>query len=199
MTVYVSAMHEHVQRMVIVVKVTIVLEGIPRNSSVLWCGFCGQMDSMQRIFRNKCFLFTMGNVCRVKWYTTGSWNLSQGLSKVADDARPGRSVEFANEATVQGLEKSIWVDRWITIDSASTALGCSHGLAYSIMHERFKFRKVCTQWLLRELKDPGKMNWMGLFLQHLLRYADEGGDMLNRIVTLDESLEHHYQPESKHA
>jgi hypothetical protein len=41
------------------------------------------------------------------------------------------------------------------------------------------------------------MNQMGLSLQHLLRYSDEGEDMLNRIVTGDESWMHHYQPESK--
>jgi hypothetical protein len=40
---------------------------------------------------------------------------------------------------------------------------------------------------------------MGLFLQHHLRYAEEGEDMLNRIVTEDESWVHHYQPESKRA
>jgi hypothetical protein len=38
---------------------------------------------------------------------------------------------------------------------------------------------------------------MGLSLQHLLRYADEGGDVLNRIVTGDETRVHHYQPKSK--
>jgi hypothetical protein len=43
------------------------------------------------------------------------------------------------------------------------------------------------------------MNRRGLFLQHLLRYADEGEDMLNWIVTGDESRVHHYQPESKRA
>lgn len=41
------------------------------------------------------------------------------------------------------------------------------------------------------------MNRMGLCLQRLSRYADEGEDMLNRIVTGDESWVHHYQPESK--
>jgi hypothetical protein len=40
---------------------------------------------------------------------------------------------------------------------------------------------------------------MGLFLQHLSRYADEGEDMLNRIFNGDESWAHHYRPESKHA
>jgi histone-lysine N-methyltransferase SETMAR len=38
---------------------------------------------------------------------------------------------------------------------------------------------------------------MGLSLQHLVRYADEE-DLLNRIVTGDESWVHQYQPESKH-
>ena len=38
---------------------------------------------------------------------------------------------------------------------------------------------------------------MGLSLQHLQRYKDEGDDMLSRIVTGDESLVHHYKPEMK--
>jgi hypothetical protein len=40
---------------------------------------------------------------------------------------------------------------------------------------------------------------MGVSLQHLLRYADEGEDMLNRIVTGDEPWVHHYQHQSKRA
>jgi hypothetical protein len=40
------------------------------------CAFCGQKDSMQRIFIKKCFLFTVGSVCRVKWFTTRSKNMA---------------------------------------------------------------------------------------------------------------------------
>jgi hypothetical protein len=65
------------------------------------------------------------------------------------------------------------------------------------MNDHLKFRKVCAPWVPRELKDREKMNRMGLSLQHLLRYADEGEDMLNKIVTEDESWVHHYQSESK--
>jgi hypothetical protein len=46
---------------------------------------------MQRIFIKKCFLFMVGSVYGVKWFTSGSRN-SQGRSKVADDARPGAEV-----------------------------------------------------------------------------------------------------------
>jgi histone-lysine N-methyltransferase SETMAR len=85
--------------------------------------------------------------------------------------------------------------------SVATALGCSHGLAYSIMHDCVKFRKVCARWVPRELKDREKINRKCLPLQHLrvLQYGDEGEDMLNRVVTRNESWVHHYQPKSKPA
>jgi hypothetical protein len=123
--------------------------------------------------------------------------VSQGRSKVADDAWPGRPVEIATEATVQCVEELIQTGRRITIDSLTTALGCSHDLAYSIMHDLMKFQKVCTQQVPKELKDWEKVNWMGLSLKHLLQYADEGEDVPNRIVTGDKSWVHRYQSDSK--
>jgi hypothetical protein len=41
------------------------------KSSVLLCVFCGQKDSLQRIFIKKCFLFTVGGVYRVKRFSLG--------------------------------------------------------------------------------------------------------------------------------
>jgi hypothetical protein len=37
---------------------------------------CGQMDSMQRIFIRKCFLFTVGTVCYVKRFSLGGERLA---------------------------------------------------------------------------------------------------------------------------
>jgi transposase len=49
---------------------------------------------------------------------------SQERSKVADNARPGRPVEIATEATVQRVEELIRADRRMTIDSVATELWC---------------------------------------------------------------------------
>jgi hypothetical protein len=102
---------------------------------------------------------------------------------------------------VQRVEELIRADRRIMTESVETTLWCSHALAYDILHDLLKFRKVCAWRLPRELKDRDKINRMGLSLQHLLRYADEGVDssMLNRIVTGGELWMRHYQPESKRA
>ena len=64
-----------------------------------------------------------------------SWvkKISQGRSKIADEIRSGRPVESATEASVQRVEEMIRGDRRVTIDSVASAIGCSHGSAYSII------------------------------------------------------------------
>jgi hypothetical protein len=37
----------------------------------------------------------------------------------------------------------------LTIDKVVNALGCAHSSAYSIMHDRLKFRNVCARWIQR--------------------------------------------------
>jgi hypothetical protein len=70
---------------------TTVLEGYTTKEQSFVVLFCGQKDSIQRIFINNFFLFAVEIVCRVKWFTTESRN-SLGRSIVADDARPGAEV-----------------------------------------------------------------------------------------------------------
>jgi hypothetical protein len=41
--------------------------------------FSGQKDLMQRIVINKCFLFMVGSVCRLKWFTAGLKNSSMDV------------------------------------------------------------------------------------------------------------------------
>jgi hypothetical protein len=56
----------HVQRLVLVVKMETVLQDFTTEEQRSVVRFYGQKDSMQRVFIKKCFLFTVGSVCRVK-------------------------------------------------------------------------------------------------------------------------------------
>jgi hypothetical protein len=100
-------------------------------------------------------------------------------------------TDFLTEATVQRVKQLTRAEGSIMTDSATTALGCSRGLAYSAVHDRLKFRKVCSRWVPREMDVREKMNRMGLTLR---QYADEREYMLKRIVTGDKSWVHHCQP-----
>jgi hypothetical protein len=80
MTVYVAEAHAHVHRLVSVVKMAIVLEGCTteEQSSVmrfLWAKGLSSKDI------TKYFLFTVGSVWHVKWFTTGSRNSLKDVRK----------------------------------------------------------------------------------------------------------------------
>jgi hypothetical protein len=64
MTAYAADAHAYVLRLVKMATVST----LPK-SNVLLCVFCAQKDPKQRIFINKCFLFTVESVCRVKRFT----------------------------------------------------------------------------------------------------------------------------------
>jgi hypothetical protein len=106
---------------------------------------------MHRIFTEKCSLFTMQSV--LSSTATHNWveKFFQVCSKVTDDAQPGSPVETMTEATVQWVKEFIQADMRIMTDNVATAPGCSHGLAYSIMHDCLQFQKVCTWWVPRDL------------------------------------------------
>jgi len=122
---------------------------------------------------------------------------SEGRTSIEDKRRVGRPVEIATSETLQHVEDIIRAERRVTIDAVATAVGCSQ--AYNMMHEGLGFHKVCSCWVPHQLTPQHKSQRMGLSLQHLQRYQDEGNDMLSRIVTGDESWVHHYEHETKRA
>jgi hypothetical protein len=71
MTVWVTDAHAHVYRLVSVIKMATVLQECTTEEQRSVVCFCWRKDSMQRIFIKKCFLFTVGSVCRVKRFTAG--------------------------------------------------------------------------------------------------------------------------------
>jgi hypothetical protein len=81
MTIWVADEHAHVQRLVSLVKMATVLEEYTTEEERSVVLFCGQKDSIQRIFIKKCFLFTVGSACRVKRFTTGWRNSLEDVRK----------------------------------------------------------------------------------------------------------------------
>jgi hypothetical protein len=80
MTVQVADVNAKVQRPVSVIKMAIVLEECSTKEQHFLMRFCGQKDSMQRIFVKKCFLFTVENACLIKQF--GSRNYLKDIQKL---------------------------------------------------------------------------------------------------------------------
>jgi hypothetical protein len=87
MTVEVADPHAPVHRLISVVKIATLLEIVQPKSIVLLCVFLwARGHNAKIIIKKKYFLFTVGSVCRVKRFTTGSKKFFEGRSKLEDDA-----------------------------------------------------------------------------------------------------------------
>jgi hypothetical protein len=85
------------------------------QGSVVRFNFCGQKDSMQRIFINKYFLFTVGNVCSLKRFHLGDKHFAddeEDETEVRKWLRQKSKDYYATgfDALVKRLDKCINVD-----------------------------------------------------------------------------------------
>ncbi|GFR22588.1 histone-lysine N-methyltransferase SETMAR [Trichonephila clavata] len=73
----------------------------------------------------------------------------------------------------------------------------SRSVAYKIVTEDLNFKKLCSRWVPRLLTAEDKEKRFASSLEFLIRYDEEGDDMLSRIVTGDETWVSHITPELK--
>ena len=72
-----------------------------------------------------------------------------------------------------------------------------NGTISDIVHERLGYRNVCNGWVPRQLTEDHKKNRMGASLTYLLRFNDHVEDILEQIITGEETWVHQYCPETK--
>jgi hypothetical protein len=87
-------------------------------------------------------------------------------------------------------------NRRVTADKIAKQLNIRIGFAYSVVHNNLQFHKMCARWVPRELTDERKCMHLDICFHHLAHYH-KGDNLLQWIVTGDETWVHHYQPETK--
>jgi len=73
----------------------------------------------------------------------------------------------------------------------------SKATIHEAVTEKLEYRKLCARWVPKMLTDNHKTKWMSCTLKFLMRYAQEGNEFLDSIVTGDETWVFHHTPESK--
>jgi len=119
-----------------------------------------------------------------------------GRTHVTDEGRSGRPSTSRTQDHIYRADAMIREDRRITVSKVAAHLDISYGSAYTIPHDDLGYRKVCTQWVPKELTVLHKQQHVEVATQFVRRY-EEDPSILQRIVTGDETWVHHYDPESK--
>ena len=81
------------------------------------------------------------------------------------------------------------------MEEIAQALGISHGSVSTILHGRLGMRKLTARWVPKSLSDEQMATGASVCSALLKRFRSKD-DFLLRLVTVDETWVHYYEPES---
>ena len=87
-------------------------------------------------------------------------------------------------------------DRRVSIETISTKFDVSVGTVHTIIHEQLKMRKICAKFVPRVLSEEQKERRHN-DSREMVEFIDLDPEVLEALVTCDESWIYCYDPESK--
>ena len=119
-----------------------------------------------------------------------------GRTEIHDEQRSGRPS--ISDESVVNVEQLMREDRRITMDDLCTLVPeVSRSAVHRILREKLQYRKVCARWVPRMLTEDHKRQRVDSSRAFLQRFAAEQDNLLDSIVTGDETWAFHFTPETK--
>ena len=92
--------------------------------------------------------------------------------------------------------KSVILWRRVSIETIGTKFDVSVGTVHTIIHEQLKMRKICAKFVPRVLSEEQKERRHN-DSREMVEFIDSDPEVLEALVTCDESWIYCYDPESK--
>lgn len=121
----------------------------------------------------------------------------QGRESLEDDDRPGRPSDVTTHEMVIKVEDAVMQDGRIKLKEIAEMFKISETTAFKIVHDHLGMSKVSARWVPRMLTPHHKKYRIECCNEFLERCGKDPSDVINRIVTGDETWVHYYDPESK--
>ena len=91
----------------------------------------------------------------------------------------------------------MYSDRRIKVEEIANALHISHGSVSTILQDCLGMRKLTAHWVPKSLSDKQMATRASVCSALLKRFSSKEDDFLSRLVTVDETWVHYYEPENK--
>ena len=144
---------------------------------------------------------------KVRKYTA-SWpmfmgrmhKLNSGLgdsNPVEEETRSGRPSDATDEEMCNKVRDLVYSDRQVKVEKIVNALHISHGSVSTILHDRLGMRKLKARWVPKSLSNEQMATRASVCRALLKRFRSKKDNFLSRLVTVNETWVHYYEPENK--
>ncbi|XP_064479391.1 histone-lysine N-methyltransferase SETMAR-like [Ornithodoros turicata] len=119
-----------------------------------------------------------------------------GRTEIHDEQRSGRPS--ISDETVTKVEQAMREDRRVTLDDLNILVPeVSRSTIHRVLTKKLQYRKVCARWVPRMLTEDHKRQRVDSSREFLRTFAEEKDNLLDSIVTGDETWAFHFTPETK--
>jgi histone-lysine N-methyltransferase SETMAR len=120
-----------------------------------------------------------------------------GHFEVTDEPRSGRPVSAATEENTDEIHDLILEDRRISVKKIVEILQISRERVSHVIRNILDMRKLSAKWIPKFLNADQKRNRVIASQAILARFHAGAEDFVARLVTMDETWLHHYDPQTK--
>ena len=114
-----------------------------------------------------------------------------------DETRSGRPSDATDEEMCNKVRDLVYSDRRIKVKEIANALHISHGSVSTTLHDRLGMHKLTARWVTKSLSGEQMATRASVYSALLKRFRSKEDDFLSRLVTVDETWVHYYEPKNK--
>ena len=117
-------------------------------------------------------------------------------TSLEDETRSGRPSDATDEEMCNKVRDLVYSDRRIKVEEIANALHISHGSVSTTLHDRLGMYKLTARLVPKSLSDEQMATRAPVYSALLKRFRSQEDGFLSRLVTVDETWVHYYEPEN---
>jgi len=121
---------------------------------------------------------------------------SEGRNLVEHEQHSGRPSTARTGDNTAWVTELVRSDRRLTVQVIADKLNMNQEIARLILIEELGTKKVCAKTVPRNLTEQQQDAWLSIFAD-LLEQVEADPELMDRVITVDESCIFQYDPETK--
>ena len=117
-------------------------------------------------------------------------------TSLEDVTRSGRPSDATDGEMCSKVRDLVYSDMRVKVEEIANALHISHGSISTILHDRLGIRNLTARRVPKSISDEQMATRASVCSALLERFRSKEHDFLSRLVTVDETWAHYYEPEN---